>query len=53
MLDDENGNFDYLMGNDIEFRNPYVREELKSWGKWYIENTGVCPDQGFRVCRGK
>lgn len=41
MLDDEKGNFDYLMGNDIEFRNPYVRDELKHWGKWYLETTGV------------
>jgi alpha-amylase len=41
LLDNEKGNFDYLMGDDIEFRNPYVREELKHWGKWYIDQTGV------------
>ncbi|MHA4845941.1 alpha-amylase [Flavitalea antarctica] len=41
LLDNEKGNFDYLMGNDIEFRNPYVREELKHWGKWYIDQTGI------------
>ena len=41
MIDGEKGNFDYLMGNDIEFRNPYVREELKNWGAWYVETTGV------------
>jgi alpha-amylase len=41
LLEDENGNFDYLMGADIEFRNPYVREELKKWGQWYIETTGT------------
>jgi alpha-amylase len=46
MLEDELGNFDYLMGNDIEFRNPYVREELKRWGQWYIETTGI---DGFRL----
>ncbi|MET0635485.1 MAG: alpha-amylase [Chitinophagaceae bacterium] len=46
MLEDENGNFDYLMGNDIEFRNPGVREELKNWGVWYVETTGVT---GFRL----
>ncbi|RYY59921.1 MAG: alpha-amylase [Chitinophagaceae bacterium] len=46
MLEDENGNFDYLMGNDIEFRNPNVREELKRWGEWYVETTGVT---GFRM----
>jgi len=35
--DDEMGNYDYLMYNDIEFRNPAVREELSNWGKWYHE----------------
>ncbi len=34
IVDDEKGNYDYLMYSDIEFRNPAVREELKRWGKW-------------------
>ncbi|RYF23155.1 MAG: alpha-amylase [Flavobacteriales bacterium] len=42
----EMGNYDYLMYNDIDFRNPAVREELKNWGKWYFETTGV---DGFRL----
>ncbi|WEK33478.1 MAG: alpha-amylase [Candidatus Pseudobacter hemicellulosilyticus] len=46
MMDDEMGNFDYLMGADIEFRNNFVREELKYWGKWYVETTGI---DGFRL----
>jgi len=46
MLEEELGNFDFLMGNDIEYRNPAVREELKQWGKWYVETTGV---DGFRL----
>src|SRR5258705_933010 len=41
MVEDEKGNFDFLMGKDIEFRNPYVKEELKRWGQWYIETTGI------------
>lgn len=41
VVGNEFGNFDYLLGADIEFRNPAVREELKYWGKWYIETTGV------------
>lgn len=41
LVEEEKGNFDYLMGNDVEFRNPYVREELKRWAQWYIETTGV------------
>lgn len=40
-VDQENGNYDYLMGADIDFNNPVVVEELKKWGKWYLEFTGV------------
>ncbi len=39
MVDDEKGNYDYLMYNDIEFRNPAVTEELKAWGKWYYHTV--------------
>jgi alpha-amylase len=35
----ELGNYDYLMFNDIEFRNPMVTEELKHWGRWYYETV--------------
>jgi alpha-amylase len=35
VINDEKGNYDYLMYSDIEFRNEAVREELKKWGKWY------------------
>jgi alpha-amylase len=46
ILDNEFGNFDYLMGSDVEFRNEHVRAELKWWGKWFLETTGV---DGFRL----
>jgi alpha-amylase len=39
MVDDELGNYDYLMYDDIEFRNPAVREELRQWGEWYWQQT--------------
>lgn len=42
----EMGNYDYLMFNDIEFRNKAVREELKRWGEWYYETCGM---DGFRL----
>lgn len=42
----ELGNYDYLMFNDIEFRNPAVRQEMKNWGEWYYETCGM---QGFRL----
>lgn len=40
MVDEEKGNYDYLMFADIEFRNGAVREELKRWGKWYHDTIG-------------
>jgi len=46
VIEEEFGNYDFLMGADIEFRNESVREELKQWGKWYVETTGV---DGFRI----
>lgn len=39
MIDDEKGNYDYLMFNDVEHRNPHVREELNKWAQWYFEQT--------------
>jgi alpha-amylase len=41
VIDDEKGNYDFLMYADIDFRNPAVREELNKWGKWYLETTGM------------
>jgi len=37
VIDTEKGNYDFLMFDDIEFRNPAVREELKNWGAWYLD----------------
>ena len=45
-VDDENGNFDYLMGEDVDLNNVDVVEELKKWGKWYLDFTNV---DGFRL----
>lgn len=46
VLDNEFGNFDYLMGSDVEYRNQHVRDEIKWWGKWFLETTKV---DGFRL----
>ena len=45
-VDKENGNFDYLMGADIDLNNYDVVNELKKWGKWYLETTNI---DGFRL----
>ena len=35
------GNFDFLLYNDIDFKHPDVRNELKRWISWFINETGV------------
>lgn len=45
-VDSENGNFDYLMGVDLDMSDPEVLEELDRWGEWYLNFTGV---DGFRI----
>lgn len=49
-VDAEKGNFDYLMGADVEFRNKAVYEELKYWGRWI---AGQLPCDGFRLDAAK
>lgn len=45
-VDKENGNYDYLMGADIDLNNVDVVNELKNWIKWYVDTTGI---DGFRL----
>lgn len=45
-VDSENGNFDYLMGSDVDLNNVDVVNELITWGKWYLDFTGI---DGFRL----
>ena len=45
-VDEEFGNYDYLMGADLDFHNPRVVKECTDWGKWYLNFTGV---EGFRL----
>jgi alpha-amylase len=42
----EYGNYDYLMGADVDTYHPEVREDLFRWGKWFLETTNV---EGFRL----
>lgn len=45
-VDSENGNYDYLLANDIDVDNPEVARELKSWGRWVVKEFGF---DGFRM----
>lgn len=49
-VDSEYGNYDYLMGADIDFSNKEVVEELLKWGRWYLKTTDV---DGFRLDAAK
>ena len=46
LVDDENGNYDYLMYADIDFKHPEVIENIYQWADWFLETTGV---RGFRL----
>lgn len=45
-VDEENGNYDYLMFNDVDFRHPEVVANLQKWAKWFLETSQV---GGFRL----
>ena len=45
-VDDEYGNYDYLMYADIDYNNEDVVEEVKLWGKWVAKEFKL---DGFRL----
>lgn len=45
-VDSENGNYDYLMGADLDFDHPEVRQEMKDWGNWYQKELNL---DGYRL----
>ncbi|MGH4052716.1 MAG: alpha-amylase [Clostridium sp.] len=45
-VDNENGNYDYLMLSDIHVSSPEVYNELLKWSLWYIEMANL---DGFRL----
>lgn len=45
-VDDEHGNFDFLMGADLDMDYPPTVAQLNRWGKWYQEMTKV---DGYRL----
>ncbi len=40
-VDDEKGNFDYLMFSNIDYKHPDVRNEMIEWGKWLIDELEI------------
>ena len=45
-VDGERGNYDFLMGCDLDLDHPEVRQELKLWGEWTLDTVGA---SGFRL----
>ncbi len=45
-VDTENGNYDFLLGNDIDLNHPDVIKELNSWGVWVSKELDL---QGMRL----
>lgn len=45
-VDDENGNYDYLMGTDLDFSNEETVQEVTSWLHWYLDITHI---KGLRL----
>ncbi|THH20757.1 hypothetical protein EW146_g677 [Bondarzewia mesenterica] len=45
-VDKEFGNYDYLLGVDIDHRHPDVRADLFKWASWVLDVTGA---SGFRL----
>lgn len=46
LVDSENGNFDYLMYANLDYKHPEVIENIYSWVDWFVQTTGVL---GFRM----
>jgi alpha-amylase len=42
----EQGNFDYLMGCDVDVYNERMREDMFAFGRWFVDTTNV---DGFRL----
>lgn len=41
LVDGENGNYDYLMYADLDFKHPEVIKNIYDWADWFLKTTGV------------
>ncbi|KAF7543400.1 hypothetical protein G7046_g10010 [Stylonectria norvegica] len=44
-VDDEKGNYDFLMGSDLDYSHPEVAKDVINWGSWLGDTL---PIQGIR-----
>jgi alpha-amylase len=45
-IDDEKGNYDYLLGSDLDFDNTDVKNHLKEYGVWLTNELNL---DGYRI----
>nr|WP_233569872.1 alpha-amylase [Falsibacillus albus] len=45
-VDGQNGNYDYLMGADVDYDNSAVVAETKNWGNWFVNTLNL---DGMRI----
>ncbi|KAI9461626.1 alpha amylase [Lactarius psammicola] len=45
-VDKELGNYDYLLGADVDHRHPDVQKDMNDWSDWVLRTTG---GSGFRL----
>ncbi|GAB2024524.1 alpha-amylase [Lactovum odontotermitis] len=45
-VDGENGNYDYLMGANLDMTVPETVEQLEKWGQWFTDTVKI---DGFRL----
>ncbi|NJM46807.1 MAG: alpha-amylase [Alkalinema sp. RU_4_3] len=45
-VDLEKGNYDFLLGCDLDMDNEQVQGELNYWGRWSVDTVGM---DGFRI----
>lgn len=45
-VDDENGNYDYLLGLNLDYSVSALRLEASNWGKWYTNTLNL---DGYRL----
>ncbi|AEI42477.1 alpha-amylase [Paenibacillus mucilaginosus] len=45
-VDTENGNYDYLMGADLDWDHPEVISETRTWGNWFVNTAKL---DGVRI----
>ena len=46
LVDNEYGNFDYLLGLNLDYSNPEMKSEAKKWGGWFTKTLQL---DGYRL----